>query len=59
MQLDPDELEGHEHVLRSVRTALGEEHPADLWLIENSGALDKLVALVASVLQPGATSRER
>jgi predicted ATPase/Tfp pilus assembly protein PilF len=56
-RFDPYELEVHEHLLQTVRSALGEEHLADLWLSGSSGALDKLVALVASVLQPGVTSR--
>jgi hypothetical protein len=30
-QLEPDELEAHEHLLQTIGTALGEERFTDLW----------------------------
>jgi hypothetical protein len=56
-QLDPYELEAHDNLLLSVRTAVGEEHLTVLWSTGSSLALDDLVALVASVLQSEGATR--
>jgi uncharacterized protein HemY len=57
-QLDPYELEAHDNLMQSVRTAVGEERLSVLWSsIGSSLALDDLVALVASVLQSQGATR--
>jgi non-specific serine/threonine protein kinase len=51
-QLEPDELEAHEHLRQAIGAALGEERLTVLWSTGSSLALDKLLALLASALQP-------
>jgi predicted ATPase/Tfp pilus assembly protein PilF len=51
-RLDPYELDAHEHLLRTVRTAVGEERLTVLWSTGRSLALDDLVATLTVALHP-------
>jgi tetratricopeptide (TPR) repeat protein len=55
-QLDPYELEAHEHVLRTVRTAVGEERLTVLWERVRALSLDDLVAMLAMAIEAGETT---
>jgi hypothetical protein len=55
-QLDPYELEAHEHHLRTVRTAVGEERLTYQWERARTLPLDDLVATLVMAVDADADS---